>query len=102
MPRKKEPSPPSGEKSETRKVIRKCSDRYGFGCLNEHTDDDGLIMGDMFRLVKTHSGDYHLRVCRECENRKSREYAKKKRTRSSRFRDAGEFGVSFSFGERAD
>jgi hypothetical protein len=77
------------------KVTRKCDDKYGYGCENAVVEGDGQIIHDLFRLVKTHTGPYYLRVCRECENRKSREYNVKKKKRSGKFRTAEDFHISF-------
>lgn len=80
-------------------MVKKCSDKYKYGCKLLVECDNQEEITKYFRLVKTHTGDYHLNICRQCENRRARDMRKKNyklynyRKKTNKTYDERDFGT---------
>jgi len=70
-----------------------CNDAYNYGCSNfaNYATDEELCR--VFRLVKTHTGNYFRNTCKECEARNMRE--RRKGVDRRRMYDYWDYGEMF-------
>ena len=57
-------------------MIKRCTDKYSYGCTTEANLTNLIDLSSKFRLVKTKTGDYYRNVCRKCEAMKQKVHRK--------------------------